>query len=41
MVEFFRIDSDRIGSLSVAQWASLGIVAVAVILLNRSKSKSL
>ena len=41
VVEFFRIDSDRIGSLSVAQWASLGIVAVAVILLNRSKSKSL
>ena len=36
-IEFFRIDSDRLGLLSIAQWASLAIVALGIIWYYRSK----
>ena len=35
--EFFRIDSDRLGMLTVAQWASIAIVAIGVFILYRKK----
>ncbi|MEA1909467.1 MAG: prolipoprotein diacylglyceryl transferase family protein, partial [Patescibacteria group bacterium] len=39
-VEYFRVDSDFWGSLTVAQWGSLVLIVIGVILFNlRLKSK--
>ena len=35
LLEFFRVDSDFWGGLTIAQWGSLAIVGLAVYLLNR------
>ncbi|HCL47385.1 TPA: prolipoprotein diacylglyceryl transferase, partial [Patescibacteria group bacterium] len=34
-VEFFRVDSDTLGFLTIAQWASLAIVLIGAYWLNR------
>ncbi|MFA5010271.1 MAG: prolipoprotein diacylglyceryl transferase [Patescibacteria group bacterium] len=38
IMEYFRIDSQQWNILTIAQWASLAIVVVAVILLNRRRN---
>lgn len=43
-IEYFRIDSDYLGQLSIAQWASLIILAVSVgfyYFLNRKQGRSI
>jgi len=34
-VEWFRVDSDSVGIFTLAQWASLVIIAIGIYLLNR------